>query len=85
MWIFVHPIHLVLSSVAVSNENFCCVLFLIQNHVVSVPAITAKRILFLNHRNRKVVGGKHNVLVHYLNVCAPDPAQLVLSSATPFK
>ncbi|OEU09744.1 hypothetical protein FRACYDRAFT_248001 [Fragilariopsis cylindrus CCMP1102] len=32
-------------------------------------------------KNRKVVGGKHNVLVHYVNVCAPDPSG-ALSSAT---
>ena len=83
MWIFVHPIHLVLSSVTVSNENFCCSLFLIQNHVVCVPAITAKRILFLNHRNRKVVGGKHKVLKHHLDVIVPDPAGMVVCN--PFK
>ena len=38
-------------------------------------------ISFCNHRNRKVVGGKHNVLVpHYVNVSAPT--HLVLLSAT---
>ena len=47
----------------------------IKNLVVFVPTtIIAKRFLFLNHRNRKGVGGKHNTLVHYVNVCAPDPA-----------
>ena len=29
-----------------------------------VRATAVKRILFLNHRNRKVVGGKHNILGH---------------------
>ena len=43
-----------------------------------VPATNAKWVLFLNHRNRKVVGGKHNVLVHCVNVCAPDQAGVVL-------
>ena len=31
----------------------------------------------------KVIGGKHNVLVCYVNVCAPDPAGVVLLN--PFK
>ena len=34
----------VLYSATVSNEILCCPLFLIENHVVCVPAITAKRI-----------------------------------------
>ena len=39
-----------------------------------VGATTVKCILFLNHRNRKVVGDKHNILVHCVNVCAHDPS-----------
>ena len=46
----------------------------IKNHIICVP----KWILFLKHRNRKVVGGKHNVLVHCVNVCAPDLAGVVI-------
>ena len=45
--------------------------FLVKNLVVCVRASTAEQILFLNHRNRKVVGGTHNVLVHYVDGCAP--------------
>ena len=40
-------------------------------------------ILFLNHRNSKVVGGKHNLLVHYVNASAPNPSGVVLWN--PFK
>ena len=39
---------------------------------------TAKWILFLNHRNRKVVGGKYNVLVHWRNVGVPNQSGFVL-------
>ena len=53
---------------------------LIENHVVCVPSTTAKWISFCNHKNRKVVGGKHNVLVHYLD--AVHPTHPVLSSTT---
>ena len=52
--------------------------FLVQNHIFCVCATTAKWILFLNHSNRKVVGGKHHILVHYVDVCAPDPSGVVL-------
>ena len=53
--------------------------FLIKNHVVvSVPSTKAKWISFRNHRSRKVVGGKHNVLVSHVDVCAPDPPGVVL-------
>ena len=48
-----------------------------------VPSTTAKWISFCNHRNKKVVGGKHNVLVHYSNASAPDPSGFVLCN--PFK
>ena len=54
----------------------------IKNHVIiiCVPTTLAKRIFFGNHMNKKVVGGKHNVLVHYVDVYAPT--HLVLSSVT---
>ena len=56
--------------------------FLTRNPVgFCVPTTPAKRILFLNHNNRKVAGGKHNVLVHYVNACAPDPSGVVLCNA----
>ena len=37
-------------------------------------ATAVKRILFLNHTNKKVVGGKHNVPVHYVDVSALGPS-----------
>ena len=77
MWMLVHPTHLVLSSETLSNEIFCGS-FLIQNHVICVPTIKVKWILFLDHRNRKLVGGKQNVLIYYVNVCAPDPPGVVV-------
>ena len=40
------------------------------------------RISFCNHRNRKVVGGKHNALVLYVDASAPNSLYLVLSSET---
>ena len=52
--------------------------FLIENHVICVPSTTAKWISFQNHRNRKVVRGKHNILVLYVNASAPDPSGVVL-------
>ena len=79
---FVHLTQLVLLSAILSN-NIYCDSFLIKNLVFCVPATKVKLILFLNHRNKKVVGDKHNVLVHYVNVCAPDPAGVVLWN--PFK
>ena len=39
---------------------------------ICVPTTLAKRILFPNHMNKKLVGGKHNVLVHYADASAPD-------------
>ena len=38
---------------------------------------------FVVHFDREVVGGKHNVLVHYMDVSAPDPSGVVLCN--PFK
>ena len=46
-----------------------------------VRASKAKQILSINHMDRKVVGGKFNVLVHYVDDCLPN-LYLVLSSAT---
>ena len=57
--------------------------FLIKNLVIFVRATTANWISFHNHRNRKVVGGKRNVLLHYVDVSAPDPSGVVLCN--PFK
>ena len=74
---FVYLTYLALSYGTLSNEIFCGS-FLIQNLVIVLLATKMKWILFLNHRNRKVVGGKYNVLAHYENVCAPDLAGVVL-------
>ena len=43
-----------------------------------MPTTLLKRILFLNQMNKKGLGGKHNVLVHCVNVCAPDSSDVVL-------
>ena len=59
------------------KEDILCS-FLVKNHVVCVPAMTAECILLHNHMSRKVVGGKHNVLVHYVDVSAPDPEDVLL-------
>ena len=45
--------------------------------VICVPTTLAKQFLFLNHMNRKVVGGTHNVVVHYVDVSAPNPSGVV--------
>ena len=71
------PTHLVLSSATLSNEIFCGT-FLIKNLVICVPTTLAKRIFFHNHMYKKVVGGKHNVLVHYVDDCAPNLSGVVL-------
>ena len=73
----VHPTHMVLSSATLSNEIFYC-LSLSENLVVCVPSTTAKQILFSNHRNRSVVGGKHNLLVYHLDASALNPYSDVL-------
>ena len=57
--------------------------FSVQNHVTCVPAIKAKWIIFLSHRNRKFAGRKHNVLEPYVNVCALDHSGVVICN--PFK
>ena len=51
---------------------------LIENHVFCVPSTTGKWISFHKHMNRKVVGGKHNVLLHYVDSNAPNPTGIVL-------
>ena len=60
-----------------------CLLILIKNHVVCVPWTTVKVISFCNHRSRKVVGGKHNVLVLFVDASAPNSSGVVLWN--PFK
>ena len=53
--------------------------FLTKKHVVvSVPSTPAKWILFHNHMKRNAVGGKHNVLIHYVDASAPDSSGVVL-------
>ena len=73
MWMLAHLTYTVLTSATLSNQIFCSS-FLVQNHVVviCVPTTSAKRFFFSNHTNKKVVGDKHNVLVHYVNICVPD-------------
>ena len=39
---------------------------------------TAKQIVFLNHRNRQVVGGTNNVLIHYADDYSPNLSGVVL-------
>ena len=46
--------------------------------VVFVPTTTAKSSLLFNHRNKKVVGGKHKVLVHYVEATAPNQKRVLL-------
>ena len=77
-----HLTQKMLSYGPLSNEIFCGS-FLIKNLVIFVRATTVKQILFLNHVNSKVVEGKHNALVSYVDVCAPEPAGVVLWN--PFK
>ena len=57
--------------------------FLLENLVIFVCATTANRISFRNHRNQKFVGGKHNVVLLYVDVSAPSPSGVVLYN--PFK
>ena len=45
---------------------------------IFVPTTTAKRISFLNHMNKKIVGGIHNALSHYVDASAPHPYGVVL-------
>ena len=73
----VHLTHLVLLSAILSNEIFC-VHFSPEIRFFCVPTTLAKQILFHNHTHRKVVVGIYNVLVHYVNACAPDSSGAVL-------
>ena len=50
---------------------------LIKNLVVCVPAMISKWISFRNQRNKKVVGGNYNVLVHYADASATNPEGVV--------
>ena len=80
MWMQVHPTHLEMSSATLSNEIFLCS-FLIENHDVVfniVPSTTENCILFRNHKDFKVVGGSHYVLVHYVDAFAPDLSGAVI-------
>ena len=54
-----------------------------NNVVVFVPSTPAKWASFNNLKDRNVVGGKHNILVLYVNASAPDPSDVVLCN--PFK
>ena len=79
----VDPVQKVLPSATLSTEIFCC-WFLIKNHLVMfVPSTTVKRISFCNHRYKKVVVVKHNVVLLYVDANAPDPSGVVLWN--PFK
>ena len=82
MRMLVHLTHLLLSTLTILSEIFYGS-FLIENHVIFVRATTAKSISFLNHKNRKIVGGKHNVLVHSVDASAPNSSIVVLCN--PFK
>ena len=42
-----------------------------------MPSTAVKWISLRNHRNKKVVQGKHNVLIHYVDVFAPNPSVVV--------
>ena len=48
-----------------------------------MPITAAKWISFRNQKYRKVVGGKYTVLIHFVNVSAPNPTIVVLWN--PFK
>ena len=59
--------------VFISNQKSC---YLCAYHI-------GKHISFRNHMNKKVVVGKHNVLVHYGDISEPDPSGVVVCN--PFK
>ena len=79
MWMLVHLTQLVLSSATFSNE-IVCGSFLIKNPVICVPTTLAKQILFHNPMNKKLVGGKHHVLIHYVEVCVPNLSDVLFSN-----
>ena len=60
--------------------RYFVVLFDQKSCYFCVPTTLAKQFFFCNHNNKKVVEGKHNVLVHYVEASAPT--QKVLSIAT---
>ncbi|OEU19595.1 hypothetical protein FRACYDRAFT_235654 [Fragilariopsis cylindrus CCMP1102] len=66
----------VLSVATLSNEIFCGS-FLTKNLVICVPTTLAKRFFSYNPMNKKLVGGKNNVLVHYADASALDPEGVV--------
>ena len=63
-WCALKPFYLRYFVFISNQKSYCC-------FCVFVPSTPAKSILFRNHRNRKVVGGNHNVLVLYVDVCSP--------------
>ena len=69
--------YLMLSSAIFSNEIVSSS-FLIKKACFCVHTTTAKLILLLNHMNKKVIGGTHNVLVHNMDASAPDLSDVVL-------
>ena len=76
LWMLVHPTHLVLSSETLSNEIFCGIWT--ENLAVCVSTSLAKQMLFHNPMNKKVVGGTHNILVHFVDVSTPNPSGVVI-------
>ena len=50
----------------------------LQHRLCACIISTANWILFINHRNRKVVGGTHNVLIHYVDEYSPNLSGVVL-------
>ena len=74
---------------ACATNLFCAVLcnpfkwdslwfIFIKNLVICVPTTLAKGILFQNHTNKQVVGGKHSVLIHYAEAAAPNQKKFLL-------
>ena len=78
-----------LSGVVLCNQPFQMRYFVVHyfwskiSIFVCMPAIKVKCILFCNHRNRKVAGCQHNILVYYVDVSAPNLFGAVLCN--PFK
>ena len=74
---FVHMTHLVITYATLSDEIFCCS-FLTENLFVCVPSTIEKKIIWQLQTQKKGVGGKHNILVHYVDASAHDPSGVVL-------
>ena len=68
---FVQQIQLVLSYGTLSNEIFCGSCYLCAYNI-------SKTNLFLNHMDRKLVGGTHNIILHYVHISAPGLFGVVL-------